>query len=69
MLRSRFSNNVLLVAISVVFAVLGDQTTSADGDRPIFLRFAGDLIQNLEQTDVDVFGMPIGSSNLALVRG
>ena len=69
MLRSRFSNNVLLVATFVVFAVLGAQTTSAAGDRPIFLRFAGDFIQNLEQTDVDEFGMPIGTSNLGLVRG
>jgi hypothetical protein len=57
-----------LIVIIVVFAVLGAQTASANGDRPVFLRWAGDFIQNLEQTDVDEFGVPIGTSNLGLIR-
>jgi len=68
MLRIRFSSNAPLIIFIVVFAVLAAQTASAAGDRPVFLRFAGDFIQNLEQTDVDEFGIPIGTSNLGLVR-
>lgn len=68
MLTSRYSSNVLLVVIVGLFTVLVAQTASANGDRPIFLRWAGDFIQNLEQTDVDELGMPIGTSNLGLIR-
>ena len=69
MLRSRFSRNAPLIAFIGVFAVLGAQTASADGDRHVSLRFAGDFIQNLEQTDVDAMGAPIGpTSLLGLVR-
>ena len=68
MLTSRYSSKVLLVVFVGLFTVLGAQTASADGDRSIFLRFAGDFIQNLEQTDVDEFGMPIGTSNVGLIR-
>lgn len=68
MLRSRFSSNAPLVVFVAAFAVLGAQTASADGDRHVFLRFAGDFIQNLEQTDVGVSGMPVGTSTLGLVR-
>ena len=68
MLRSRFSSNVLLVVFIGVFAVLGAQIASAEGDRGVFLRFAGDFIQNLEQTDA-VAGVPIDSTSLlGLVR-
>ena len=69
MFRSRFSSNLLLVVFVGLFTVLAAQTASAEGDRPVFLRWAGDFIQNLEQTDFDEFGMPIGTSNLGLVRG
>ena len=68
MLISRYSSNVLLVVFVGLFTVLAAQTANANGDRPVFLRWAGDFIQNLEQTDVDEFGMPIGTSNLGLVR-
>ena len=68
MLTSRYSSKVLLVVFVGLFTVLGAQTASANGDRPVFLRWAGDFIQNLEQTDVDQFGMPIGTSNLGLIR-
>ena len=68
MLRSRFSRKLLLVVFVGLFTVSGAQTASAKGDQPVFLRWAGDFIQNLEQTDVDEFGMPIGTSNLGLVR-
>lgn len=69
MLTSRYSTNVLLVVFVGLFTVLGAQNASANGDRSVFLRFAGDFIQNLEQTDVDEFGIPIGTSNLGLIRG
>ena len=68
MSRSRFNSNAPLVILIVVFAVLGAQTASANGDRPVFLRWAGDFIQNLEQTDVDEFSMPIGTSNSGVIR-
>ena len=68
MLSSRYSSNVLLVVFVGLLTVLGAQTASADRDRPVFLRWAGDFIPNLEQTDVDEFGMPIGTSNLGLIR-
>jgi len=68
MLRKRFSRNLLLVVIAGLFTVLGAQTATAKGDHPVSLRWAGDFIQNVEQTDVDEFGMPIGTSNLGLVR-
>jgi len=68
MLSSRYSSKVLLVVFIALLTVLGAQSASADGDRSVFIRFAGDFIQNLEQTDVDEFGMPIGTGNLGLVR-
>lgn len=69
MLRSRFVSNALLVVLVGVFAVLGAQNASADGERRVFLRFAGIFIQNLEQTDVDVTGVPMGTSTLGLIQG
>ena len=68
MLSSRYSSNVLLVVFVGLLTVLGAQTASANGDRPVFLRWAGDFIQNLEQTDVDELGIPFGTSNVGLVR-
>ena len=67
-MSSRISIKLLLVVFVGLFTVLAAQTASANGDRPVFLRWAGDFIQNLEQTDVDEFGNPIGTSNLGLVR-
>ena len=68
MLTSRFSSNAPLVVFIGVFALLGTQTASAEGDRHVSLRFAGDFIQNLEQTDV-VAGVPTGdTSTLGLIR-
>jgi hypothetical protein len=69
MLRSRFSSNAPLVVFIGVFALLGLQTASAEGDRHVSLRFAGDFIQNLEQMDVDGNGVPMEmSSALGLIR-
>jgi len=68
MLSSRYSSKVLLVVFVGLLTFSGAQTASADGDRSVSLRFAGDFIQNLEQTDVDEFGMPLGTSNLGLIR-
>jgi hypothetical protein len=57
----------LIVSIGV-FAISGVQIASAEEDRHIFLRFAGDFIQNLEQTDA-VAGVPTDETSLlALVR-
>jgi len=68
MLRSRFSKSAPLVALIGVLAILGASIASADGDRRVFLRFAGDFIQNLEQTDADG-GVPTGTTSLfGLVR-
>ena len=68
MLRNRFSKSAPLVALIGVLAILGARIASADGDRHVFLRFAGDFIQNLEQTDA-VGGVPTGPTSLSgLVR-
>jgi hypothetical protein len=69
MLRSRFSSNAPLVVVIVVFAVLGAQTASAEGDEHVYLRFAGDFIQNIEQADVGPDMLPTGTtSTLGIVR-
>ncbi|MBT8082553.1 MAG: hypothetical protein KJP08_01020 [Gammaproteobacteria bacterium] len=68
MLKSQFSRIATLVVFVGVCAVLGAQTASADGDRRVYLRFAGDFIQNLEQRDA-VGGVPTDSTSLfGLVR-
>jgi hypothetical protein len=68
MLRSRLSRNALLVIFVAAFTILGAQTASADSERRVYLRFAGDFIQHLEQTDA-VAGVPVDSTSLlGLVR-
>jgi hypothetical protein len=69
MSRSRFSSNAPLAVLIVVFAVSGGQTVSADGDQHVYLRFAGDFIQNIEQADVGPDMLPTGTtSTLGIVR-
>lgn len=69
MSRSRFSKNASLIAFIGVFAVFGAQIACAEEDSHVYLRFAGDFIQNLEQTDA-VGGVPTGPTSLSgLVRG
>jgi hypothetical protein len=69
MLRSRFSSNAPLVALIVVFAVTGGHIASAEGDQDVYLRFAGDFIQNIEQADVGPDMLPTGTtSTLGIVR-
>jgi hypothetical protein len=69
MLRSRFSSNSPLILLIVVFAVSGGQAASADGDQHVYLRFAGDFIQNIEQADVDADMLPTGTtSTVGIVR-
>ena len=61
---------IQLFAVLLLMAlVIAPTQVSAGGDRSVFMRFAGDFIQNLEQTDVDEYGMPIGTSNLGIIRG
>jgi len=68
MSRSKFSKSAPLVALIGVLAILGARIASADGDHRVFLRFAGDFIQNIEQTDA-VGGVPTGPTSLSgLVR-
>lgn len=57
-----------MIVFVAAFAVLGTQTASADGDRRVFIRFAGDFIQHLEQTDVDEAVPGDTTSLLGLVR-
>ena len=69
MLRSRCSNNAPLIVFIVLFAFLGAQTASADGDENVDLRFAGNFIQNIEQADVSPDMLPTGTtSTLGIVR-
>jgi hypothetical protein len=69
MSRSRFSSNAPLIVFIVVFAVLGAQTTSAEEGDHVYLRFAGDFIQNIEQADVGPDMLPTGTtSTVGIVR-
>ena len=68
MLKSRLSGSASLMVFVTVFAVLGAQSASANEGHRVFLRFAGDLIRYLEQSDVDASGMPTGTSTVGLVR-
>ena len=69
MLKSRFSSNAPQIVFILVFAVLGAQTASAEGDDQVYLRFAGDFIQNIEQADVGPDMLPTGTtSTLGIVR-
>lgn len=68
-MSSKFGKSALLVVLVAAFAVLGAQTASADGERRVFMRFAGDFIQTLEQRDRNVQGQPTGTTSfLGLVR-
>ena len=68
MLRSRLNKSAPLVPVIALLGLLCAQIASADEDRRVFLRFAGDFIQNLEQTDA-VDGVPTGPTSLSgLVR-
>ncbi len=70
MFRNRFSKNALLIALGGMLALLGAQTASAAGERHVFLRFAGDFVQSIEQTDVDAMGVPTGTtSTRGIIRG
>ena len=69
MLKSRFSSNTPRIVFILVFAVLGAQTASAEGDDQVYLRFAGDFIKNIEQADVGPDMLPTGTtSTLGIVR-
>ena len=58
-----------MVVFIGLFAILGAQTAVAEEDGHFFLRFAGDFIQHVEQTDADVNGVPVGNTSLSgLVR-
>ena len=69
MFKSRFSSNASSIVFIGILAVLGVQNASAGGDRHIFLSFAGDFVQNIEQTDVDDFGVATGTSSVGIIRG
>lgn len=57
-----------MVVFTGLFAILGAQVASAEGGRPVFLRFAGDFIQHIEQRDA-VNGVPGDTTSLlGLVR-
>ena len=69
MFKSRFSSNAPLIITILVFAVLGAQTANAEADGHVYLHFAGDFIQNVEQADVDSDMLPTGTtSTLGIVR-
>jgi len=69
MLRSSSFKNAPLVIFIGIFASLCAQIASAEENKHVFLRFAGDFIQHIEQTDADVNGVPVGpTSLLGLVR-
>lgn len=51
-----------------VVVAINAQPSSAEGNRDVKMRFAGDFIRNIEQTDVDAFGQPVATSPVDLVR-
>ena len=51
-----------------VAAAINAQPVSAEESRDVKMRFAGDFIRNIEQTDVDAFGQAVSTSPVDLVR-
>lgn len=68
MFRLNFGRSALFAVFTGALALSATQTAIADGNRQVSLRFAGDFIQNIEQTVTDPFGQPIGTSTVGLVR-
>ena len=63
-----------LLALSAVLVMASYFMSSAfaDGKRPIEMRFAGGFIQNIQQAQVDMMGIPTGvveSRNIVLAKG
>lgn len=68
MSENRFSKKAPFFALLGVLTVVSAGLAFADEDRDVFLRFAGDFIQNLEQANA-VGGVPTGTTSLSgLVR-
>ena len=51
-----------------ILAAMNAQPVSAEGGRDVNMRFAGDLIRNIEQVNVDALGQPVAKSPFGLVR-
>lgn len=58
---------LVTMSLAALVAVIM-QAAAAEGGRDVHMRFAGDLIRNIEQTDVDAFGQPVAKGPVALLR-
>ena len=70
-MRTRASKRFTLGA-ALVLATVAMNSALADGSRPFKIRIAGGFIQNIQQMQVDVMGVPTGmleSRSLAFVKG
>lgn len=68
MSRGIFSTKLPVTIPIVALAAIIAQPVEAGGDREVHMRFAGDLIRNIEQVNVDAFGQPVAKSPFGLVR-
>jgi len=67
-MKTRASKTLALGA-SLIMATLAMNSAFAGGDRKVYMRFAGDFIQNIEQMDVDVMGRALDTtSTVGLIR-
>ena len=66
-MKTRASKTLALGA-SLIMATLAMNSAFAEGGRKVYMRFAGDFIQNIEQTDVNAAGTAMGTSTVGLIR-
>jgi hypothetical protein len=70
-MKTRASKRLALGA-ALIMATLAMNSAFADGTRAFKIRFAGGLVQNIQQAQVDMMGIPTGlleSRSMALIKG
>ena len=62
----------LALGAALIMATLAMNSAFADGTRAFKIRFAGGFVQNIQQAQVDMMGIPTGlleSRSMALIKG
>jgi len=62
------ASKTLAFGAALIMATLAMNSAFAEGGRKVHMRFAGDFIQNLEQTVVDPMGQAVETSTVGLIR-
>ena len=70
-MKAQLSKRLALGA-ALIMATLAMNSAFADGTRAFEIRFAGGFVQNIQQAQVDITGIPTGlleSRSMALIKG